>query len=145
MILTRAKIQAVDFQSVFRRSPALQLLLDPAFTILDVTDAYAKATMTERHAIIGHHLFEIFPDNPDTPHADGVFNLRRSLQRVIQTRQPHAMAIQKYDIRRPLSEGGGFEERHWRPLNWPILGEDGYVALIVHQVDDVTEFVRQGN
>lgn len=33
------------------------------------------------------------------------------------------MAVQKYDIRRSESDGGGFEERHWSPVNSPVLGE----------------------
>ena len=49
------------------------------------------------------------------------------------------MAEQKYDIRRP---DGVFEERYWRPLNSPILGDDGYVRFILHAVEDVTELVH---
>src|SRR5262249_50430494 len=52
------------------------------------------------------------------------------------------MAVQKYDIRKPESEGGGFEERHWSPRNSPVLGLDGRVTYIIHCVQDVTEFVR---
>ena len=141
MPLTRARQETVDFKIVFEKSPALQLLLDPSFVIVGVSDAYLAATMTERARILGRHLFEIFPDNPNAGHADGVHNLRASLLRVMQTRAPDAMPIQKYDIRRP---GGAFEERFWRPLNWPILGDDGYVALIVHQVEDVTALVKSG-
>ena len=52
------------------------------------------------------------------------------------------MAVQKYDIRRPDSEGGGFEERYWSPLNSPLLTADGRVQCIVHRVEDVTELMR---
>jgi PAS domain S-box-containing protein len=52
------------------------------------------------------------------------------------------MAVQKYDIRRPESEGGGFEERYWAPLNSPVLNAAGEVAWIIHRVEDVTEIVR---
>jgi hypothetical protein len=52
------------------------------------------------------------------------------------------MAVQKYDIRRPEAEGGGFEERYWNPVNSPVLGSDGEIAYIIHRVEDVTEFVR---
>jgi hypothetical protein len=40
------------------------------------------------------------------------------------------MAVQKYDIRRPEAEGGGFEERFWSPVNSPVIGPDGAVAYI---------------
>ena len=71
--------------------------------------------MTRRGDILGRGIFEVFPDNPDDPDATGVRNLRESFDRVIRTKQPDAMAVQKYDIRRPESEGDGFEERFWSP------------------------------
>lgn len=52
------------------------------------------------------------------------------------------MAIQKYDIRRPASEGGGFEERYWSRVNAPVFGSDGRILLIVHRVEDVTELTH---
>jgi hypothetical protein len=52
------------------------------------------------------------------------------------------MAIQKYDIRRPEAEGGGFEERHWNPVNSPVLDKDGRVRYIIQRVEDVTDLVR---
>jgi len=140
MPLNQADLEAVDFRAVFEKSIALQLLLDPSFIIVAVTDAYAKATMTEREQIVGRHLFEVFPDNPEYDHADGVSNLRRSLLKVVQSRTADAMPVQKYDIPLP---GGSFEERFWKPVNWPILGGDGFVSLIVHQVEDVTDTMRR--
>jgi signal transduction histidine kinase/response regulator RpfG family c-di-GMP phosphodiesterase len=50
--------------------------------------------------------------------------------------------VQKYDIRRPESEGGGFEERYWSPVNSPVFGPTGEVTYIIHRVEDVTEFIR---
>jgi len=131
-----------DFQALFESEPGLYLVLTPALTIVAVSDAYLKATMTKREEILGHGLFEVFPDNPDDPTATGVRNLKASLDRVLTNRVPDTMAVQKYDIRRPESEGGGFEERYWSPVNSPVLGADGKVAYIIHRVEDVTEFVR---
>ena len=50
------------------------------------------------------------------------------------------MAVQKYDIRRPESSRGGFEERYWSPVNSPVLSDKGDILCIVHRVEDVTEF-----
>jgi signal transduction histidine kinase len=133
----------VDFRALFHASPAPFLALIPRdFTIVAVSDAYLRATMTERSAIVGRKLFDVFPDNPADPNATGVHNLRASLERVIAGRRPDRMAVQKYDIRRPASEGGEFEERWWSPLNTPVLGPDGAVTSIIHWVEDVTELVR---
>ena len=132
-----------DFQSLFQASPAPFLVLQPPeFVIVAVNDAYLRATMTARDSIIGRPLFEVFPDNPDDPNASGVQNLRASLDRVLATRRPDRMAVQKYDIRRPDASGGGFEERWWSPLNTPVLGPEGRVTSIIHWVEDVTELFR---
>ena len=135
-------MKAPDFQVLFESAPGLYLVLTPALTIVAVSDAYLKATMTKREEILGRGLFEVFPDNPDDPAATGVRNLRVSLDRVLTHRVPDTMAVQKYDIRRPESEGGGFEERYWSPVNSPVLGADGKIAYIIHRVEDVTEFIR---
>lgn len=131
-----------DFRTLFESAPGLYLVLSPDLTIVAVSDAYLRATMTGREDILGRGLFEVFPDNPDDPAPTGVRNLRASLNRVLKHRAPDAMAVQKYDIRRPEAEGGGFEERYWSPVNSPVLAENGQIAYIIHRVEDVTEFVR---
>src|SRR3989475_10095783 len=131
-----------DFQALFQSTPGRYLVLAPDFTIKAVTDAYLQATMTNREDILGRGVFDVFPDNPNDPSATGVRNLRTSLQRVLQDKTSDTMAVQKYDIRKPESEGGGFEERYWSPVNSPVLGPTGEVLNIIHRVEDVTEFVR---
>ncbi len=87
------------------------------FTITAVTEAYLHASMTRREQVLGRGLFEVFPDNPEDPLEDGVSNLLASLNRAIDHRRADKMAVQKYDIRKPEEEGGGFEVRYWSPVN----------------------------
>jgi len=131
-----------DFRALFEHAPGCFLVLDPSLRIVAVSDAYLTATLTERDAILGRGLFEVFPDNPDDPTASGVANLNASLMRVLDSRGPDTMSIQKYDIRRPDDLGGGFEERFWSPVNTPVLNEGGDVVYIIHKVEDVTEQIR---
>ncbi len=133
-----------DFRALFESAPGLYLVLlpVPSLPIVAASDAYLRATKTRREEVLGRGLFEVFPDNPDDPDATGVRNLRASIERAIRARAPDAMAVQKYDIRRPESEGGGFEARWWSPVNSPVLGPDGAVAYVIHRVEDVTDFVR---
>jgi len=130
-----------DFRLLFESSPGLFLVLAPArpYTIIAASDAYLRATMTKRGAVVGRAMFDIFPDNPDDPTAQGVGNLGASLDMVVSTREPNAMALQKYDIRRP---DGTFEERWWSPVNSPVLAPDGSLTYIIHRVEDVSDFVR---
>ena len=137
-----SKPRTPDFRALFESAPGLYLVLAPDLTIVAVSDAYLRATMTERDQILGRGIFDVFPDNPDDPQATGVANLRASLGRVLAERRPDVMAVQKYSIRRPEGEGGGFEERHWSPVNSPVVGSRGELLYIIHRVEDVTEFVR---
>lgn len=136
------EIDVPDFKKLFEMAPDPYLVLDRAFGIVAVSNAYLSASMTDRKSIVGRGIFEIFPDNPDDPMAEGVRNLRLSLQMVLKSRKPDPMAIQKYDIRKPASEGGGFEERFWSPINTPVLDAKNEVQYIIHRVEDVTEFVK---
>jgi PAS domain S-box-containing protein len=127
---------------LFQSAPGLYLVLTPGLIIVAVSDTYLRATMTKREEILGRGIFDVFPDNPEDPSATGVRNLRTSLERVLQEKTSDTMAVQKYDIRRPESEGGGFEERFWSPVNSPVFGLDNQFIYIIHRVEDVTGFVR---
>ncbi len=140
--MTHTAQELPDFRALFESAPGMYLVLRPDLVITAVSDAYLRATMTRREDILGRGLFDVFPDNPDDANATGVSTLRASLERVLKGRMADAMAVQKYDIRRPESEGGAFEVRYWSPVNSPVLGPDGAVASIIHRVEDVTEFIR---
>lgn len=129
-----------QFQAEFDTSRHPYMLLDPGpgLRIVDINDAYAEATFIKRSDVVGKSLFELFPDNPDDPLADGVNNLYTSLRIVARTGRPHAMAIQRYDIRTPTGE---FVERHWQPINSPIRDKDGLLIFLLHHVEDVTHQV----
>jgi signal transduction histidine kinase len=133
---------AADFRLLFEQSPDVLLVLlpdAPRYTMVAATDARLLTTHTTRAQIVGRGLFELFPDNPDDPAATGAANLRASLERVLATRAPDTMAVQKYDIRGP---DGSFEVKYWSPKNLPVLSAAGEVLYILHRVEDVTELVR---
>ena len=135
-------VKQPDFRLLFEGAPGLYLVLTLDLKIVAVSDSYLRATMTRRPEILGRDLFDVFPDNPDDPAATGVANLRASLDRVRAQRVADTMAVQKYDIRRPESEGGGFEERFWSRTNLPVLDAKRELAYIIHRVEDVTEVER---
>lgn len=139
---TKFNEEDIDYRAIVEGLPGLFLILDAELKIVGVSNAYNRATMTRRDDMLGKGIFEVFPDNPDDPAADGVRNLLASLQRVLKSATADTMAVQKYDIRKPDHEGGGFEERYWSPINSPVLNADGRVRYIVHKVEDVTEFIR---
>lgn len=132
----------VDASKILGASPDLYLILNTEFEIVGVSDAYLKATLVERDNIIGRNIFDVFPDNPSEADATGTRNLRHSLNQVLLRKTTNTMAVQKYDIKVPESEGGQFTERYWSPTNSPVFDENGDIKYIIHRAEDVTEFVH---
>lgn len=131
----------LEYSALFAATPSPYLVLGQDLVIVEVNRAYLAATGRTREELLGLHIFDAFPNNPADPEADGVRNLNNSLHRVLLTREPDTMALQKYDIP-VMGRPGVFEERWWSPINTPILAPNGAVAWIIHRVEDVTEFVR---
>ncbi|MBB5713150.1 PAS domain-containing protein [Sphingomonas xinjiangensis] len=131
---------SADFRALFDASPAPFLVVAPPdWTIVAANDARLQVTGTTRAQQIGRRLFEVFPDDPNDPTADGVRNLTASLERVVATEATDTMAVQRYAVQ---EADGRFVERWWSPVNSPVLDRSGNVALIIHRVEDVTETVR---
>jgi PAS domain-containing protein len=106
----------------------------PGLHIIDINQAYAAATLTERGQAAGGKLFDVFPDNPGDPDADGVSNLYESIQRAAQSGRPHMMAIQRYDVR---DASGAFVERLWQPINTPIFDDKGRLIYVLHEANQL--------
>jgi signal transduction histidine kinase len=126
----------LDFELLFQGAPSLFLVLEPApgFTILAASDAYLRATRTDREAIVGRGLFEAFPGKAD---ANGsTSSLKASLQRVLMTCSPEQTTISRYDLRQDDAHASALNPRFWRALNSPVLCPDGHVRYIIHRVED---------
>ena len=130
-------MSAPDLLSVFNAQPGATLLLSPEWVIVGASDDYIAATLTERDTLVGQYIFDAFPDNPATPEANGVANVRASLAQVLATKQPHEMAPQHYDVP-DRTQPGHFVERHWQPRHTPVLDAAGQVLFIIQSVQDIT-------
>jgi PAS domain S-box-containing protein len=134
-----------DYSALFDATPSPCLVLAPDFSIVAVNQAYLEVTRMRRADILGRHLFNVFPDNPQDPHASGAAKLQASLERVLHDKCADTMAIQKYDLPVHGPDGMVFEERYWSPVNTPVFDARGEVIQIIHCVEDVTEFIKTNN
>ncbi|MEX1058125.1 MAG: hypothetical protein WED11_10355, partial [Natronospirillum sp.] len=108
---------------LFEMAAGKILILNPDnFDIVSVSSAYLQATKTVEQDIIGKNLFDVFPDAPEDPIADGTHNLSASLNRVKSLKIPDVMGVQRYPIPLP---NGRFEERFWSSVNSPVLDDAG--------------------
>ena len=126
------------FRALFASSPAPFVVIRPdapRFTIADVNEAYLSVMLRTRDEMVGHGLFDAFPNNPGNPAITGVEDLRASVERVLATRQPDELPAFQYDIARP---DGSFEERWWNPVTSPLLDANGEIEAIIHNPNDVT-------
>lgn len=135
------EIEEIDFKAIFESIPGFYLLLDTNFFIIGASDAYLETTMVTRKYIMGKYAFDVYPENPDDPSSNGAKNILSSLNKTLTNKAPDTMAVQKYDIRRPKSKGGGYEVRYWSIIHSPVLSKDNQVKYIIHRAQDVTDFV----
>lgn len=144
MLRNRAEAAAYHFQSLFEAAPGKFIVLTPeTYEIVAISDQYLEAIMRRRADIAGRPLFEVFPDNPDEPLADGRGIVTAALERVCKTGLPEVMPLVRYPVERPAAEGGGFEDRWWMSIFTPVKAADGTVSYIIGRSEDVTEFVNQ--
>ncbi|MDX5422073.1 MAG: PAS domain-containing protein [Hymenobacteraceae bacterium] len=138
--MTKTASPSTELFQAFEAVPDLYLILSPDFTMLTASKPYLKAALTSLDKIQGRNVFEVFPDNPDFPSAKSTSNLRHSLEWTLLHKQPHKMALQRYDI--PMTGAPGrFEERYWSTINTPVLNAEGKVAYIILKTEDITERV----
>ncbi|WP_328952600.1 PP2C family protein-serine/threonine phosphatase [Kitasatospora purpeofusca] len=130
----------IDYQGVFQALPGAVALLTRDLVYADANEAFLSVSGRTREQLIGRYLFDVFPDNPTDPAANGVRNLHASLERVMATGERDTMALQRYDVEDP-ERPGVWHERYWSPVNAPVLAPDGTVALLVHRVEEVTDLI----
>ncbi|MFD3532229.1 PP2C family protein-serine/threonine phosphatase [Streptomyces sp. NPDC058664] len=131
----------IDFEAVFHALPGAVALLSTDLVFVDVNEAYSLLSGRPREQLTGRYLFDVFPDNPGDPAASGMRNLHASLLRVVSTGESDSMALQRYDVEDP-DRPGTWEDRYWSPINAPVPGPGGAVAMVLHRVEEVTELIR---
>ncbi|GAB3945995.1 hypothetical protein GCM10028805_15990 [Spirosoma harenae] len=111
---------------------------EPTFTITAVSDDYLRAVSIQRETLVGGGIFDVL-FREESSH-NMATQLRQSLVQVIQARQTHLMADQHYEW--PYLQTSEQEWRVWRPVNKPVIGNDGKVAFIIHTIEDITPQVQ---
>lgn len=139
MKLTEAALRRVTGTVAFRASAAAYLVMDRDLYIRAANHSYEGATLHRSGDMIGEFIFDVFPDNPDTPTARSVKNLEGSVESVLRHAVPNRMGLQRYDVRDPST--GMFVNKTWIPVNAPIFDADGNTVAILHHVEDVSHLV----
>jgi len=137
------KLPREAYKDIFHNSTAAMLIVStdaPAYTMLDVNNAYLSATHTTRDDIVGKSVFGVFPANPTDNVSKNIERTIFSFEQAIKNKAPHVMSNYRYDI--PIPGTTDFEERYWTTSNTPVLDEDGIVMYFIHSPSNVTELYK---
>ncbi|MDN3241238.1 SpoIIE family protein phosphatase [Glycomyces tritici] len=137
---SRSATTDLDYAALFEATPSPCAVLGPDLVLVEVNRAYLKAAGRTREDLLGRYLFDSFPENRADPKTNGMENLRASLDKVLQSREPDTMALQHCEI--PMGRPEVAQKRWWLPVNTPILGPDRAVKWIVLRMDDVTPLIK---
>jgi len=139
-------VPPIDHRALFQGGESLYLVLAtdaPRFTIIGASDVYLRATRRRLDDLVGRGIFEAFPENADDLASASESSVRASIEQVMRTRQPHRLPVQKYDVPRAAADGGGFEEKYWTAVHFPVFDERGVLIHVTQRVEDITELVLQ--
>lgn len=136
--------QNPDFQALFEQSPANFVVVDSDLRVVAATNGYLSMTMRTREQLIGQNILEAFPDDPNDPEAKGTEKLRSGIEEARKSKQTAWLpGIVRYPVKRPDSDGGGFEERYFTAVNAPVFDSNGAVVYVIHGNEDVTASVQK--
>ncbi|OBF49666.1 hypothetical protein A5756_23460 [Mycobacterium sp. 852002-53434_SCH5985345] len=133
-MLSASRVSAIEESAWFQSKWAPYLLTDADLRIRAVNPACERVSGHPREGLLGHQMFDVFPDNPRDPEADGVANASASLELVLRRGIRHWLGVQRYDIpdwRNP----GEFVYKVWTPVNSPIKEGKKTVAVLQHAQD----------
>ncbi|MCP2042667.1 PAS domain-containing protein [Pontibacter sp. HSC-36F09] len=122
-------------EPIFRALPRLYAVLNPDLVIVEATDALLKLFQMTREQIIGHPLFELFPNNPKYP------EFKESVLQCLQHALTHKESFHNAMLRYDIQSASGYEERYWSATSVPVLNDVGEVQYLIHEVSDVTDKV----
>jgi PAS domain S-box-containing protein len=137
-----AAAMATDFRQIVERSTERLLVLraDADFTVVTASDAYLHGARARREDVVGRPLAAALAACAHPPSVRDELALRASLARAIDSRAPDTMPLQSLGA--ATESSARHEQRCWRPVNTPVIGDDGQVHYLVHRVDDATDILE---
>jgi PAS domain S-box-containing protein len=131
---------ADHYAAIFGAVPVALLLLDPELVMVEANAVYLDAVGLRREDIVGHYVFEVFPNSPNRDGIDQAGQLYDTMRRAVTEREAQTLTGFRYDIPNRL---GGFDIRVWNVNEVPLLDSHGEVEIVLHYTEDVTELYRQ--
>ena len=131
------------FRSRYEASPQVAALIDPrpGLVFRDVNPAYVRSGRRSREDLVGRAFFDMFPDRPNSPSAQGIVTSYEALRDAAERQQVVCKGVHRYDLPAP---DGGLVERYWRNVVRPLPEAADPLSFLVLEVNDVTDAVLGG-
>jgi PAS domain S-box-containing protein len=135
-------IKQPNLDEVFRLAPNAYMVLNRELRYVAANDAYLAATASTLETLLGRHVFELFPNDPDDPNNASALLLQKSFQRVLDSDEVDVLAVIPYRVPRQTAEGLVTEERYWSATHVPLKDAHGKTEFILQHTVDITELQR---
>ncbi|MEJ0092505.1 MAG: HWE histidine kinase domain-containing protein [Methylocella sp.] len=122
-------LKDMDFEAIFKNLPTPSMVMDVNFVIVAMNEAYLRVMSRDRESLIGVEVFTAFPAEGESRRM-----LQESFERVRDKAVVDVIPVLPYAI--PGKDG--FEQRSWSYTHAPILGEDGKVAFVLQNAQDIS-------
>ena len=129
----------IDYEALFHESPNAYLVISSDFVLRDMNEAYLRLVDRSREELVGRHVFEAFPVDPESPDTNQAELLKASLDRVFKDGKADVLAVIRYPIPISTVEGQGFRDEFWSVSNHPLRDRDGHIPFVFQNVENVTE------
>ena len=93
------------FQSMFEMTPIIGYVVARDWSVVAVTDRLLREIGQPRDAVVGRNVFEVFPDNPEDPDADGSAVMRASLERAFASGEAEVLPRRVSGYQRAALDG----------------------------------------
>ena len=133
------------FRRRYETSPQVAALIDPrpGLVFRDVNPAWERSgSGRPRREIVGRAFFDMFPDRPNSPSAQGIVVSYEALRDAAERQEVICKGVHRYDLPTPQ---GGLVERYWRNVVRPLPEAADPLSFLVLEVNDVTDAVRGGD
>lgn len=131
----------LDFKTLFDASPNAAMVLDRSLRFVAANPAYVRTTGSASiESLLGRHVFEAFPNDPDNAEDPGVAVLRTSFERVLKDGVQDVVPLIAYRV-----DGA---DRFWSATHVPLAnaaGETQYVLQLAVDVTELTQLQRQAS
>ncbi len=129
----------IDYAALFQASPNAYVVVNAAYELVEVNEAFLALTRRRRDDLVGRRLFDAFPPDPEGSLPNDADVLKQSIDRVFATGRSDAVPFYRYAIPISTVEGDGYHDAIWRASHHPLTDGGGRVTLALQHPQNLAD------